>query len=212
MSFSGLSTPEQLKETFKDLIKDESNEKLNVIWDYMKPEQLNGKYNIMNILYTPEDPNKTGHYVALFNNGKKAIYFNPISKAIEHDIPKLDEMAYYFEKNNIPFYICDDGTQKFNTDDCGYHCLTFLFDCYLKDFRKGGISEERKEYKNRVLGLLRGIYYQLKKLNGDVTIEPQRKKKVGEGLADEMDEEELNDEYDYKDLKQKYNEYKNIYN
>ena len=66
MTFHGLSSPDDLKQMWKELKHDSDLKDINVIWDYTSPEQIQPGPNILNILYSPETPKETGHYVLAY--------------------------------------------------------------------------------------------------------------------------------------------------
>lgn len=191
--FHGLSSPDDLKQMWKQLKYDSDMKDINVIWDYTSPEQLQPGPNILNILYSPETPKETGHYVlAYFLKGDKLIYFNPIASHTldEISLPKLKLLNEYF-KGNV--YVDMSGTQPMNgkdSDSCGYYCLTKAFNIYnsLPTF-SGKLPPEptTKDYLADILKMLRAIYF--RKVFSTPSFRKEKKTKKepkGEGLSDDM--------------------------
>lgn len=124
VKFSGLSSPDELKNTWKNLIW-ENVPDLNVIFDYTNPSQLKNLYNIINICYRFKG-NDIGHYVAIYKTNDKLIYFDPLRGIPDPNLIKD------LESFNIPIYISKDGEQRINGNSCGFHCLTFLYNIFRK--------------------------------------------------------------------------------
>lgn len=122
VKFSGLSTPEELKKTWKNLIWKNVPD-LNIIFEYTNPNQLKKQYNIINVCYRYKG-NATGHYVSIFLTDKYIIYFDPLKGIPDKNLVKD------LESFNLPIYISKDGEQKINGNSCGFHCLTFLYNLY----------------------------------------------------------------------------------
>lgn len=165
--FHGLSTPEELKKMWDELKLYEDETKMNVIWNYTKPSQLKPGFNIVNILYDPENPDETGHYVLITVNNntkpKEVEYFNPVSNHTLDDKDKLKDLLKYFAKDakGGPYDVNVNlnGTQSETSENCGYHCLTRAFNYYndasKKMWPKAKVEtvyttniETRKKYKN----------------------------------------------------------------
>lgn len=202
--FHGLSSPDDLKQMWKQLKYDSDSKDINVIWDYTSPEQLQPGPNILNILYSPETPQETGHYVLAYflksNNSdkeNKLIYFNPIASHTldEISLPKLKLLNDYF-KGNV--YVDMSGTQPMNgkdSDSCGYYCLTKAFNIYnsLPTF-SGKLPPEptTKDYLADILKMLRAIYFRKvfsspsSNFNFDKKKKTKQKEPKGEGLSDDM--------------------------
>lgn len=210
--FHGLSSPDDLKQMWKQLKYDSDLKDINVIWDYTSPEQLQPGPNILNILYSPETPQETGHYVLAYflksnetpinKNENKLIYFNPIASHTldEISLPKLKQLNDYF-KGNV--YVDMSGTQPMNgkdSDSCGYYCLTKAFNIYnsLPTF-SGKLPPEptTKDYLADILKMLRAIYF--RKVFSTPSFRKEKKPKQkepkellgtpgakGEGLSDDM--------------------------
>lgn len=122
VKFSGLSTPEELKRAWKNLIWKNVPD-LNIIFEYTNPNQLKKQYNIINVCYRYKG-NATGHYVSIFLTDKYIIYFDPLKGIPDKNLVKD------LESFNLPIYISKDGEQKINGNSCGFHCLTFLYNLY----------------------------------------------------------------------------------
>lgn len=165
MTFHGLSSPDDLKQMWKELKHDSDLKDINVIWDYTSPEQIQPGPNILNILYSPETPKETGHYVlAYLLPNHQLIYFNPVASHTldEISVPKLKQLNEYF-KNNV--YVDMSGTQPMNgkdSDSCGYYCLTKAFNIYNSlPVMSGKLPAEptTKDYLADILKMLRAIYF-----------------------------------------------------
>ncbi len=168
MTFHGLSSPDDLKQMWRELKHDSDLKDINVIWDYTSPEQIQPGPNILNILYSPETPKETGHYVLAYllpiDKGNKLIYFNPVASHTldEISVPKLKQLNEYF-KNNV--YVDMSGTQPMNgkdSDSCGYYCLTKAFNIYNSlPVMSGKLPAEptTKDYLADILKMLRAIYF-----------------------------------------------------
>ena len=91
--FHGLSSPEDLIETWRELKHDDDNNDINVIWEYEHPEQLKPGFNVVNILYDSSTPDEIGHYVliSVFPDKKLVEYFDPISS---HTADNEDEIPF----------------------------------------------------------------------------------------------------------------------
>lgn len=138
MKFSGLSSPEELIDMWKELKHDDDPNDLNVIWDYQQPSQLKKGFNIVNILYDPETPDETGHYCLITVNDKlkEVEYFNPVANHTGDDRDKLKDLLKYFSKKGYDAFINLDGKQKENSSNCGYHCLTHAYNYYVNEDNK----------------------------------------------------------------------------
>lgn len=206
MTFHGLSSPDDLKQMWKELKHDSDSKDINVIWDYTSPEQIQPGPNILNILYSPETPKETGHYVLAYllpiDKGDKLIYFNPVASHTldEISVPKLKLLNEYF-KNKV--YVDMSGTQPMNgkdSDSCGYYCLTKAFNIYNSlPVMSGKLPAEptTKDYLADILKMLRAIYFRkvfsspssdFKKFKKSKKTEPKEPKEPqkGEGLSDDM--------------------------
>ena len=216
MTFHGLSSPDDLKQMWRELKHDSDLKDINVIWDYTSPEQIQPGPNILNILYSPETPKETGHYVLAYllpiDKGDKLIYFNPVASHTldEISLPKLKQLNEYF-KNNV--YVDMSGTQPMNgkdSDSCGYYCLTKAFNIYNslftqpKNVMSGKLPAEptTKDYLADILKMLRAIYFRkvfsspssdFRKFKKSKKTEPKETKELlgipgakGEGLSDDM--------------------------
>ena len=138
MKFSGLSSPEELIDMWKELKHDDDPNDLNVIWDYQQPSQLKKGFNIVNILYNPETPDETGHYCLITVNDKlkEVEYFNPVANHTGDDKDKLRDLLKYFSKRGYDAFINLEGKQKENSSNCGYHCLTHAYNYYINEDNK----------------------------------------------------------------------------
>ena len=130
--FHGLSTPEELISMWDELKLDEDERKLNVIWNYTSPKQLKTGFNIVNILYNPQYPEETGHYVLITVNPKlnEVEYFNPVSNHTEDNLDKLEDIMKYFYKKKYEVNVDLSGKQTETSDNCGFHCLTHAYNYY----------------------------------------------------------------------------------
>lgn len=219
--FHGLSTPEELISMWDELKLDEDERKLNVIWDYTSPKQLKTGFNIVNILYNPQYPEETGHYVLITVNPKlnEVEYFNPVSNHTEDNLDKLEDIMKYFYKKKYEVNVDLSGKQTETSDNCGFHCLTHAYNYYNNPknkmwpkakveqnyepdkFAKERIAEIKKVQKiggttndmDELLKVVRGIYYGLK---FGFDSKPQRKKKSAAGLSDYGKQE-----YNYTELR-----------
>lgn len=166
MKFSGLSSPDELIDMWKELKHDDDPNDLNVIWDYQQPSQLKKGFNIVNILYNPETPDETGHYCLITVNDKlkEVEYFNPVANHTGDDASALKDLLKYFSKKGYDAFINLDGKQKENSSNCGYHCLTHAYNYYINEENKmwppakidtyngdvdDGFSELKLEKKNK---------------------------------------------------------------
>lgn len=211
MTFHGLSSPDDLKQMWRELKHDSDLKDINVIWDYTSPEQIQPGPNILNILYNIKTPKETGHYVlAYLLPNQQLIYFNPVASHTldEISVPKLKSMNDYF-KGNV--YVDMSGTQPMNgkdSDSCGYYCLTKAFNIYNSlPVMSGKLPAEptTKDYLADILKMLRAIYFRKvfsspssnfkgyigknepKKFKGKPKTEPSEKNEPkGEGLSDDM--------------------------
>lgn len=138
MKFSGLSSPDELIDMWKELKHDDDPNDLNVIWDYQQPSQLKKGFNIVNILYNPETPEETGHYCLITVNDKlkEVEYFNPVANHTGDDASALKDLLKYFSKRGYDAFINLDGKQKENSSNCGYHCLTHAYNYYISPDNK----------------------------------------------------------------------------
>lgn len=138
MKFSGLSSPDELIDMWKELKHDDDPNDLNVIWDYQQPSQLKKGFNIVNILYNPETPDETGHYCLITVNDKlkEVEYFNPVANHTGDDASALKDLLKYFSKKGYDAFINLDGKQKENSSNCGYHCLTHAYNYYINEENK----------------------------------------------------------------------------
>lgn len=213
--FSGLSSPEELIEDWRNLRQEDDTREMNVIWEYEHPEQLKPGFNIVNILYNPEEPDETGHYVLITINPKtkEVEYFNPVSSHTSDNKDKLKDLVDYFD-DDVEVNL--SGRQSDTSDNCGFHCLTRAYNIYVDNFDDfknyenfssksgkteagtsvGGVLPKNASVSDKlddIIKLLRGIYYQGK---------PKSKSKKGSGVYD-VKPQEMN----YGELKTEYQKY-----
>lgn len=204
--FSGLSSPEELIEDWRNLRQEDDKREMNVIWEYEHPEQLKPGFNIVNILYNPEEPDETGHYVLITINPKtkQVEYFNPVSSHTSDNKDKLKDLVDYFD-DDVEVNL--SGRQSDTSDNCGFHCLTRAYNIYVDNFDDFKTSHEQSENEvggvlpknasisdklDDIIKLLRGIYYQNK----------SKMTKKGSGVYD-VKPQEMN----YGELKSEYQKY-----
>lgn len=197
--FSGLSTPEELIEMWRELKHDDDPEDINVIWEYTQPEQLEPGFNIVNIKYNPESPEDIGHYVLITVNpdGKEIEYFNPVAKHTKDDKDKLNALLNFAEKNDYIANVDLSGKQSETSENCGFHCLTHAFNIYKKNIdelsnKKAGATGIQEEKIDNLIKAVRGIYYGLK-----YGFDKPTPKKKGSGLADYTNK----NDYTYTEMK-----------
>ena len=158
--FHGLSSPEDLRQMWRQLKHDDDSQDINVIWDYQTPYQLKEGFNIVNILYDPSTPDETGHYclIHLNNENGKIIFFNPIASHSMDQKKHLWDLIKVFGEDNV--FIDMSGKQSLNSSDCGYYCLTKAFNIY-NNLQGGKLPENptTKDYLADILRLLRALYY-----------------------------------------------------
>lgn len=213
LKFSGLSTPEDLIDMWKQLKQDKDPKDMNVIWDYQYPYQLKNGFNIVNILYDPKNPNETGHYVLITvdDNSRTIEYYNPVGKRTADDIDKLLELQKHFAKWGFDVSVDLSGKQTETSENCGYHCLTHAYNLYVPkikgnkdDKNKGGeIGDTVEDKIDQIIKLLRGIYYG-NKYGYENLLPKKNDKKKGKGLADIP---RFQKQYFYKDLKKDVEKY-----
>lgn len=205
--FHGLSTPDDLITMWEELKHDEDDKDMNVIFEYVKPEQLKEGFNIINIKYNPNVPNETGHYVLITNFDKYKEFFDPIAENTINELDKIKDIAEYFDDNlNISL----EGKQKFGNGDCGYHCLTHALNIYNDESKTGGklpTNPTKQDILMDILKLNRAIYYQLKNIADNKAISTNIKKSLinrqspkGKGLSDDIKPSILKD-INYNELK-----------
>ena len=219
VKFHGLSTPDDLVKTWRELKHDDDDKDLNVVFDYVKPEQLKDGFNVINIKYDVEKPNETGHYVLVTNLKGYKEFFDPIAENTVNELRKIKEISEYLSGDD-DLEVSLEGEQEFGNSDCGYHCLTHALNLYSE---KGGKLPENPTKQDILMDMLkleRAIYYQLKtlterQLNGkmvsllkqyELKLKNERmKEKVkenamkenkamkgkGEGVSDDVDRDKL---------------------
>lgn len=227
LKFSGLSTPEDLIDMWKQLKQDKDPKDMNVIWDYQYPYQLKNGFNIVNILYDPKNPNETGHYVLITvdDDSRTIEYYNPVGKRTADDIDKLLELQKHFAKWGFDVSVDLSGKQTETSENCGYHCLTHAYNLYISKIKGNKENNEQKETKggeigeggasitgsdgtledkiDQIIKLLRGIYYG-NKYGYENLLPKKNDKKKGKGLADIP---RFQKQYFYKDLKKDVEKY-----
>lgn len=212
LKFHGLSSPEDLIETWRELKHDDDSQDINVIWEYEHPEQLKPGFNIVNILYDSSSPDEIGHYVliSVFPDKKLVEYFDPISSHTTDNEDEIDLINEYFKDKGYSTNISLEGKQKETSENCGYHCLTHAFNLYShenKSPKQSGRLPENPSSKDILMDILkmnRAIYYILK--NGSSEPVPPLKfdksksksKESGAGLADDVKSDKY---YSYTEIK-----------
>ena len=216
--FHGLSSPQELIEMWRELRYDDDEDDINVIWDYMDPEDLQPGFNIVNIKYNPKAPTETGHYVLISvlpkDKPKEIEYFNPVAAHTKDDEDKLNAILNFAEEHDLESNVDLSGKQTETSENCGFHCLTHAYNLYKKqnvsqndskkedDKKEGGAPKPRQtgtEDKMDVLiKAVRGIYYGLK-YGFDKSSAPRKNK--GSGLADYG-----KDEYSFTELRREMEE------
>ena len=179
--FSGLSSPEDLIEMWRELRYDDDDKDINVIWDYTSPKQLKEGFNIVNIKYSPDKPDAIGHYVLISNLGNEIEYFNPVASHTSDDLDKLKELKRFAEENGFNTAVDLTGKQREESENCGYHCLTHAYNLYKKSEKKGGADSLNNDKMDTLIKSVRGIYFGLK--YGFDKQTPHTRKK-GSGIAD----------------------------
>lgn len=214
-NFHGLSTPDELIETWDSLKFDNDSRKMNVVWDYVSPKQLKSGFNIVNILYDPNDPNRVGHYVLITvnDNTNEVEYFNPVADHTADNLDKLNDLNKYFKLKKKKLNIDLSGTQQEDNEDCGYHCLNHAYNYYNDENNKmipkalvGGEEYALRHLKGGetgteledILKVVRGIYYGLKFGFDQPT---QKKKSKGAGLSDGIKNGITKQKYTYNQMK-----------
>jgi hypothetical protein len=237
MSFSGLSSPEDLKQAWKELIYDSDLDNdsadINVIWDYQSPEQLKPGLNIINCLYNPEAPDETGHYCLIFWNSsdiqEEVLFYNPVMSHTADDVcvKILEDLGNKFGIDNVKVDL--SGSQHLDSSNCGYHCLTRAFQLYMMPgnrvifggeiggkIKKGKTLEEMTTHEllESMVRLLRGIYFNSKNQTNKIQKNEKNETKVvkgtnekGSGVADTLTDEEISKPMSYTELKKKFNDY-----
>ena len=186
----------------------EDNKDINVIFEYVKPEQLKEGFNIINVKYKPGS-NETGHYALITNYDNYKEFFDPIADNIINDIDIIKDIDEYLNGILVSF----EGKQKYGNSDCGYHCLTHALNLYNSDKLGGKLSANptKQDILLDILKLNRAIYYQLKTLTDNKVINLKMKNekykeqikdhKQGKGLSDDINKSMLKD-IEYKKLKE----------
>lgn len=220
LKFSGLSTPEDLIDMWKQLKQDKDTTDMNVIWDYVHPSQLVPGFNIVNILYNPKKPDEIGHYclITLDADKEEIDYYNPVGKRTIDDIKKLLDLQKYFE--NFEVKVDLSGKQTETSDNCGYHCLTHAYNLYVPKLKKekrslgiqkqgGEIGDTVEDKIDQIIKLLRGIYFGNK--YGYENMLQKKDKKKGKGFHTDAgglaDIPRFQKQYNYKDLKRDVEKY-----
>lgn len=212
VKFHGLSTPDDLVRTWRELKHDDDHKDLNVVFDYVSPDQLKDGFNVINIKYDVKKPNETGHYVLVTNLKGYKEYFDPIAENTVNELEKIKEISDYLTgDDNLEVSL--EGKQEFGNSDCGYHCLTHALNLYSE---KGGKLPENPTKQDILMDMLkleRAIYYQLKTLTDGKMVSlklknermkekvaqamPMKENKAismkgkGEGVSDDVDRDKL---------------------
>lgn len=177
--FHGLSSPQELVEMWRELKYDDDEEDINVIWDYMEPDDLKPGFNIVNIKYDPKAPTETGHYVLISvlpkDKPKEIEYFNPVAAHTKDDEDKLNAILNFADEHDLESNVDLSGKQTETSENCGFHCLTHAYNLYKKfyekdgkekDDEKGGApklkSTQGEDKMDTLIKAVRGIYYGLK--------------------------------------------------
>lgn len=221
MSFSGLSSPEDLKRAWNELIYDsdvgDSEKEINVIWDYTNPKQLKPGLNIINCLYNPQSPNETGHYCLIFWNDsdvqEEVLFYNPVMSHTADNVcvKILEDLGNEFGIDNVKVDL--SGSQHLDSSNCGYHCLTRAFQLYLLPgnrgifggkIKKGKTLEEMTTHEllENMVRLLRGIYFMTKSPQKIETQKPIQK--LASGVADTLTDNEIQKPMSYTELKKRF--------
>lgn len=123
-SFHGLSSPQELKDTWVNLTEGQGIGGVNVIWNFTEStlSQLKDGPNIVNILYKYIG-NNTGHYVLIFKRqlAKRLasfIYFDPLAT-----LPPEWVSKEIYDTFNAKVVVDTSGEQNINGNSCGYRCL-----------------------------------------------------------------------------------------
>lgn len=145
--FHGLSSPDDLINMWRDLRYDDDDEDINVIWEYVSPDQLKDGFNIVNIKYDPKHPKEIGHYVLISILDNKLEYFNPVASHTRDDEEKLNELLNYAEEKGLISNVDLTGKQSEDSENCGFHCLTHAYNLYRK--HKEGKERSEKPSKER---------------------------------------------------------------
>lgn len=200
--FHGLSSPQELVEMWRELRYDDDEDDINVIWDYMEPDDLKPGFNIVNIKYDPKAPTETGHYVLISvlpkDKPKEIEYFNPVAAHTKDDEDKLNDILNFAEKHDLESNVDLSGKQTETSENCGFHCLTHAYNLYKKqgkdskvdekdDSPEGGApklkSNQSEDKMDVLIKAVRGIYYGLK-YGFDHPTAPRKNK--GSGLSPSM--------------------------
>lgn len=120
-SFHGLSSPQELKDTWFNLTEGQGLNDINVIWNFNEASlsQLTDGPNIVNVLYKFVE-NDTGHYVLIFKpKGRNCFfYFDPLGALPLEWISKGINECF-----GAKIVVDTSGEQKINGNSCGFRCL-----------------------------------------------------------------------------------------
>lgn len=121
-SFHGLSSPQELKDTWFNLTEGQGIGDVNVIWNFNESTlpQLKDGGNIVNILYKYIG-NNTGHYVLIFkpsNDARRIFYFDPLAALPPEWVSKGINECFASK-----VVVDTSGEQNINGNSCGYRCL-----------------------------------------------------------------------------------------
>lgn len=172
LKFHGLSSPDELIKMWRELRYDDDANDLNVIWDYVSPKQLKKGFNIINVLYNPETPDETGHYVLITVNDaiKEVEYFNPVANRTGDDKDKLKDLLKYFTKKGYDVNVNLEGKQHATSENCGFHCLTHAYNYYVNEenkmWPKAQVEEVSDEIKQSFINDLIDNYTKAEKSKG----------------------------------------------
>lgn len=160
--FHGLSSPDELQSTWFNMTEGQGLPTLKVIWEF-DDDALNNILNseglyVCNLTYKYIG-NHTGHYVAIFSNPEKVIYFDPLGT-----LPPDWIISRIFDLSNSErvspeglkdkrFVIDLEGAQAISGTSCGYRCLTKLLKYSLGVMPKYKLSqsEDLKDLKPQTI-------------------------------------------------------------
>jgi hypothetical protein len=221
--FHGLSSPQELIEMWRELRYDDDDDDINVIWDYMEPDDLQPGFNIVNIKYNPKAPTETGHYVLISvlpkDKPKEIEYFNPVAAHTKDDEDKLNDILNFAEEHDLESNVDLSGKQTETSENCGFHCLTHAYNLYKRmesdsknkkdsqeeDSKEGGApklkSNQSEDKMDVLIKAVRGIYYGLK-YGFDKPTAPRKNK--GSGLKPSYECSGLKPSYECSGLKPSY--------
>lgn len=168
--FHGLSSPDELKSTWFNMTEGQDLPLLQVIWEF-DDDALNdvltseGLY-VCNLTYKYIG-NHTGHYIAIFSNPEKIIYFDPLGT-----LPPDWIISRIFDLSKDKRFVIDlEGAQAISGTSCGYRCLTKLLKYSLGVMPKYKLSqsesfEDLKDLKPQTIKKTKREIEILKSLSG----------------------------------------------